>query len=589
LEISPARLVALTGLTTGHHHRELAAFALASHVAPAGREAFAAATRLSDAEASGLFLSVFSQRYRSTAPSAAAQRGTLPTPAEAWLFTRSSRYCPECLAGDGSQIQRQLGGPWRKTWRIPVVFACTEHQRFLEHLCPACKQPVLHHRSTNLLRWRDTSLHPTRCRSFTRTRPGRSGGPVIGCEYWLGKPSRCKQVELTLPLLDLRRRFLTLLDPAGPETIECLGTPTTPSQYFTDLRLISYLISATWPLAHDRVCDPALAAALDKHLNDQQRKATTQNRLGRDHVPNYVLKLLHKTPPLPARASAALRSTADELLHLRSPEHFVDIFSRLILSDRVRPGESLWHNTTPLDKADCSPQVRGSLARLDHGIPRTRLAGSPTATSAQTPDPPSTRPAVSSWSVGQRVAVLRKISGGYGPRRLLSWISSDTGRRRGVAGQVFADEELEYLRGFPEIGQDELFRFFTLTQTDIAFISPGRGRGPADRLGLAIALCTLPWLGFVPDKVATAPPVAVARLAEQLGVDPNELRTCGNRAKTRIDHLRLVAQYMGWRAAVHDRAEGTGRFPGRPWFRAPLASALASVSPQDGQARSWSR
>jgi hypothetical protein len=33
---------------------------------------------------------------------------------------------------------------------------------------------------------------------------------------------------------------------------------------------------------------------------------------------------------------------------------------------------------------------------------------------------------------------------------------------------------------------------------------------------LAVALCTLPWLGFVPDKVSTAPPVAVARLADQL-------------------------------------------------------------------------
>jgi hypothetical protein len=31
---------------------------------------------------------------------------------------------------------------------------------------------------------------------------------------------------------------------------------------------------------------------------------------------------------------------------------------------------------------------------------------------------------------------------------------------------------------------------------DVAFIDPGRGRGPADRLGLAVQLCTLPWLGF---------------------------------------------------------------------------------------------
>lgn len=89
-----------------------------------------------------------------------------------------------------------------------------------------------------------------------------------------------------------------------------------------------------------------------------------------------------------------------------------------------------------------------------------------------------------------------------------------------MATQVLADEELERRRGFPEIGRDELARFFTLTPTDVAFVDPGRGRGPADRLGLAVALSTLPWLGFVPDKVSSAPPVAVARLADQLGVDP---------------------------------------------------------------------
>ncbi|MGY1948022.1 DUF4158 domain-containing protein, partial [Nocardia asiatica] len=61
------------------------------------------------------------------------------------------------------------------------------------------------------------------------------------------------------------------------------------------------------------------------------------------------------------------------------------------------------------------------------------------------------------------------------------------------------------LREFPEIGREELFRFFTLSPADLAFVDPGRGRGPADRLGIAIALCTLPWLGFVPDRVVTAP------------------------------------------------------------------------------------
>lgn len=116
-----------------------------------------------------------------------------------------------------------------------------------------------------------------------------------------------------------------------------------------------------------------------------------------------------------------------------------------------------------------------------------------------------------------------------------------------MATRVFADEELERLRGFPEIGRDELVKFFTLTPADVAFVDPGRGRGPADRLGLAVSLCTLPWLGFVPDKVSAAPAVAVARLANRLGVDPVELGGYGRRAKTRTEHLRLVARYLSWR------------------------------------------
>ncbi len=114
---------------------------------------------------------------------------------------------------------------------------------------------------------------------------------------------------------------------------------------------------------------------------------------------------------------------------------------------------------------------------------------------------------------------------------------------------VFTDEDLKALRRFPEIGREELFRFFTLPPADVAFIDPGRGRGPADRLGLAVALCTLPWLGFVPDDLASAPRAAVVRLAGQLQVDPDVIRSYGRRAKTRTDHLRLVTRYLRWRPA----------------------------------------
>jgi hypothetical protein len=113
---------------------------------------------------------------------------------------------------------------------------------------------------------------------------------------------------------------------------------------------------------------------------------------------------------------------------------------------------------------------------------------------------------------------------------------------------VFADDELERLRGFPEINKEELIRFFTLTPADAGFIDPGRGRSPKDRIGLAVQLCTLPWLGFVPDDVASAPSAAVARLSERLRIPVGELRFYGERKQTRTDHLREVAGYLNWKS-----------------------------------------
>ncbi|WP_426979895.1 DUF4158 domain-containing protein [Pseudarthrobacter sp. O4] len=113
---------------------------------------------------------------------------------------------------------------------------------------------------------------------------------------------------------------------------------------------------------------------------------------------------------------------------------------------------------------------------------------------------------------------------------------------------MFADGELEGLRGFLEIGRDELFRFFTLSPADVAFVDPGRGRGPADRLGLAVALCTLPWLGFVPDKVSGALSVAVARLADRLGVDPGGLRGTEPRGRTQHHECAVSGPWPPLRA-----------------------------------------
>jgi hypothetical protein len=41
---------------------------------------------------------------------------------------------------------------------------------------------------------------------------------------------------------------------------------------------------------------------------------------------------------------------------------------------------------------------------------------------------------------------------------------------------MFSREQYEQLRSFPEISRDELFRYFTLTPAEVAFVDPGAGR-----------------------------------------------------------------------------------------------------------------
>jgi Domain of unknown function (DUF4158) len=110
---------------------------------------------------------------------------------------------------------------------------------------------------------------------------------------------------------------------------------------------------------------------------------------------------------------------------------------------------------------------------------------------------------------------------------------------------VFSADELAQLRGFPELAPAELIRHFTLAPADEAFVRKFRGR--ENVRGAAVQMCTLPWLGFVPDDVSSAPVAAVARLSERLGLPVGELRGYGARVQTRTDHLREVAAYLGWR------------------------------------------
>ncbi len=143
--------------------------------------------------------------------------------------------------------------------------------------------------------------------------------------------------------------------------------------------------------------------------------------------------------------------------------------------------------------------------------------------------------------------------------------------------RFLSDAELAQLAGFPaDIAAEDLVTYFTLEADDARWAMRDH-RGAANRLGLALQLCSLRWLGFVPDDLTSAPPAAVARLAGQLGVDPSVLADYGGwQERTRTEHLREVLDRLGWATAGPSEVKALGGLPGRAGVEARLADSAGA-------------
>lgn len=101
---------------------------------------------------------------------------------------------------------------------------------------------------------------------------------------------------------------------------------------------------------------------------------------------------------------------------------------------------------------------------------------------------------------------------------------------------------------FPEtIPQDDLAVYFLLSADDQREVN--RQREPCNRLGYALQLGTLRYLGFVPTDFTATPEVVVTFVAEQLGITPRVLGLYDNR-RTQSEHRRHVRAYLGFRPAT---------------------------------------
>ena len=361
LGLAPARVMQLTGLTAGRDGRQPARRSLMMHLDEAPAGAFARVTRLTAAEASQLCMSSMSGQYPWAAPRVTADQWGPRALASPWAFTSATRYCPQCLAGDGSRTQQQHGGAWQKAWRLPVVFACPAHRQLLEHLCPSCRQLAMSAalRAPALLipRAGDGGLHPAQCRAALR--PQDAGRHARPCGARLDDPARAGgDSPVSGDLLALQGRLLQLLSPEGPAAAMSVGQPATPVQYFADLRLVCSLINGAWPRSRNLITGPGTAESLGQYI------ASTGGTATRRHT-------LCDAPPLDARPCAALITAA---------AHILDNGDLRALGELLAPARNGASRKTPRGRwirryqragHDCSGGFRDALESLVNSYQRT--------------------------------------------------------------------------------------------------------------------------------------------------------------------------------------------------------------------------
>lgn len=268
-----------------------------------------------------------------------------------WILGSHSRYCPRCLAGDGSPIQQLHGGPWRRRWRLATSFACVTHRVFLQHQCPACHHPAGFtgpNTITLLASPELEDLHPACCRTRVAFR--------TACRHRL---DRVESAALPGDLADLQARLDRLLDPDTD--------PGHAYETFANLQVVTAMILATWPAMSELVTTDQ-EAVIDEHLAAQQQLLATfhPNRAYRDEGVFWT-----HLPRRPIGAAGVL-SAADQLLALPSADRRRELH-RLIQTMPDRD-EKRWGMTWKILVRDPSPDLRALISEaLPKPPPKPRL------------------------------------------------------------------------------------------------------------------------------------------------------------------------------------------------------------------------
>jgi TnpA family transposase len=113
--------------------------------------------------------------------------------------------------------------------------------------------------------------------------------------------------------------------------------------------------------------------------------------------------------------------------------------------------------------------------------------------------------------------------------------------------QFLSEAEHKYLNHFPtEISSEDLNRFFLLSDKELTILK--QLRAEHNRLGFALQLCCLRYLGFFPEKFQL-PERVIDYVAQQLQLIPELLVFYGKRSSTQREHQRKIQALLGYRRA----------------------------------------
>ncbi|MFF3663899.1 TniQ family protein [Streptomyces olivochromogenes] len=347
LRRTPGRTAELCGLLT--YRKDRLSTALLQYLTPEQAGRLAAAARLTSDEVHALTLDSLTGVYPPLTVVRNVRERTQTMASAQWALDFSSRFCPDCLAGDGSDIQNIHGGAWKLIWHLPVVFACPRHQRILHYRCPQCRNLLNNHTRTrvNLVKVASRLVeHPLQCRNPV---PPISGtGPAVLCASRLDHtPSQGPDGTDLEHLIAFQRRLLARLTP---------GVEVADRDYFSDLIMAIQLIKLSWPLGTHLLPSRPLTDLIDTHVAEASRLLQASDRSGR--------RTGFRDPPTDPAQCGALLLAAEALLAPADPAELREHIQPLVKEMNSRASA---YGAQIARSMDISPRLSRAMAARTYG------------------------------------------------------------------------------------------------------------------------------------------------------------------------------------------------------------------------------